>query len=326
MCCRLRLDVRELRRRGGGLFGSNPLTGSIGVVTLNLPRLGYLAKTEAEFLERLEELMQIAGRALIIKRKVLERLTEQGLYPYSRFYLRGVKESSDAYWANHFSTIGVIGMNEACMNLLGCTLADEEGQAFAIRVLDFMREELLKFQKATGHLWNLEATPAEGTSYRLALLDKQRFPKILVANEREVQDSGAAPYYTNSSQLPVGLTEDLFHALQLQEPLQTRYTGGTVFHIWLGERLPGGQAAKLIVKKTAENFRIPYFTLTPTFSICPTHGYLAGEHPTCPECGEPAEVYSRVVGYLRPVEQWNAGKQSEFKDRLTFNPRRVRSG
>ncbi|HIQ00292.1 TPA: ribonucleoside triphosphate reductase [Candidatus Bipolaricaulota bacterium] len=326
MCCRLRLDVRELRHRGGGLFGSNPLTGSIGVVTLNLPRLGYLARNEEEFLERLEALMQLAGRALVIKRKVLERLTEQGLYPYSRFYLRGVKEQWGQYWANHFSTIGVIGMNEACLNLLGCSLAEEEGQTFAVRVLDFMREQLVKFQSATDNLWNLEATPAEGTAYRLALLDKKRFPKIMVANERDVQDSGAPPYYTNSSQLPVGLTDDLFHALRLQEPLQTRYTGGTVFHIWLGERLSSGEAAKLIIKRTAENFRIPYFTLTPTFSICPSHGYLAGEHTRCPECGEPAEVYSRVVGYLRPVEQWNAGKQSEFRDRLTFNPHRVRSG
>jgi ribonucleoside-triphosphate reductase len=323
MCCRLRLDVRELRHRGGGLFGANPLTGSIGVVTLNLPRLGYLSRNESEFFGKLRELMQLAGRALIIKRKVLERLTEQGLYPYSRFYLRGVKEQSGEYWANHFSTIGVIGMNEACLNLLGCSIAEEEGQAFAIRVLDFMREVLLEFQEATGHLWNLEATPAEGTSYRLALLDKGRFPRIIVANEAEVQDGGAAPYYTNSSQLPVGLTDDLYQALKLQEPLQTRYTGGTVFHIWLGERLPSGEAAKLIVRKAAENFRIPYFTLTPTFSVCPSHGYLAGEHPRCPKCGEPAEVYSRVVGYLRPVEQWNAGKQAEFRDRRVFIPRSV---
>ena len=324
MCCRLRLDLRELRRRGGGLFGSNPLTGSIGVVTLNLPRLGYLSRDESEFFDRLRELMQLAGRALIIKRKVLERLTEQGLYPYSRFYLRGIKEQTGEYWANHFSTIGVIGMNEACLNLLGCSIADEEGQRFAIRVLDFMREALQDFQEGTGHLWNLEATPAEGTSYRLALLDKERYPKIMVANEAEVDRDAAAPYYTNSSQLPVGLTDDLYRALKLQEPLQVRYTGGTVFHIWLGERLEG-EAAKLIVRKAAENFRIPYFTLTPTFSICPRHGYIAGEHARCPKCGEPAEVYSRVVGYLRPVEQWNAGKQAEFHDRRAFKPREVKA-
>lgn len=317
MCCRLRLDVRELRHRGGGLFGSNPLTGSIGVVTLNLPRLGYLAKDEAEFMERLRALMQLAGRALIIKRKLLERLTEQGLYPYSRFYLRGIKQQTGEYWANHFSTIGVIGMNEAALNLLGVSLAEEAGLGFAVRVLDFMRQVLVEFQQATGHLWNLEATPAEGTTYRLALLDKQRHPRILVANEAAVQDLGAAPYYTNSSQLPVGLTDDLYQALKLQEPLQTRYTGGTVFHIWVGERL-AGEGARMLVRKVAENFRIPYFTLTPTFSVCPRHGYLAGEHPQCPECGARAEVYSRVVGYLRPVEQWNAGKQAEFSDRRTF--------
>jgi len=283
-------------------LGSNPLTGSIGVVTLNLPRLGYLSRDESEFFDRLRELMQLAGRALIIKRKVLERLTEQGLYPYSRFYLRGIKEQTGEYWANHFSTIGVIGMNEACLNLLGCSIADEEGQRFAIRVLDFMREALQDFQEGTGHLWNLEA----------------------VANEAEVDRDAAAPYYTNSSQLPVGLTDDLYRALKLQEPLQVRYTGGTVFHIWLGERLEG-EAAKLIVRKAAENFRIPYFTLTPTFSICPRHGYIAGEHARCPKCGEPAEVYSRVVGYLRPVEQWNAGKQAEFHDRRAFKPREVKA-
>jgi len=284
---------------------------------LNLPRLGYLSRDEAEFMERLRELMQLAGRALIIKRKLLERLTDQGLYPYSRFYLRGIKQQTGEYWANHFSTIGVIGMNEAALNLLGVSLAEEEGLGFAVRVLDFMRQILVEFQQATGHLWNLEATPAEGTTYRLALLDKQRHPRILVANEAAVQDLGAAPYYTNSSQLPVGLTDDLYQALKLQEPLQTRYTGGTVFHIWVGERLPG-EAARVLVRKVAENFRIPYFTLTPTFSVCPTHGYLAGEHPQCPECGARAEVYSRVVGYLRPVEQWNSGKQSEFSDRQVF--------
>ncbi|MCR4391886.1 MAG: ribonucleoside triphosphate reductase [Candidatus Acetothermia bacterium] len=320
MCCRLRLDVRELRRRGGGLFGSNPLTGSIGVVTLNLPRLAYLSRDEHEFLDRLHELMQLAGKSLIIKRKVLERLTDQGLYPYSKFYLRGVKEPRGEYWAQHFSTIGVIGMNEATLNLLGCTLAEEEGIAFALRVLDFMREVLVGFQEATGHPWNLEATPAEGTSYRLAMVDKDRHPGIVVANERAVRERGAAPYYTNSSQLPVDATFDLFAALRLQEPLQTRYTGGTVFHVWLGERLPSPEAVKSLVAKVMGNFRIPYLTLTPTFSVCPAHGYLVGEQERCPTCGALAEVYSRVVGYLRPVEQWNAGKQSEFRDRKMFHP------
>ncbi|MBC7221642.1 ribonucleoside triphosphate reductase [Candidatus Bipolaricaulota bacterium] len=318
MCCRLRLDLRELRYRGGGLFGSNPLTGSIGVVTLNLPRLAYLSRNEREFFERLDDLLQLAGKSLIIKRKFLERLTEQGLYPYSKFYLRSIKELTGEYWKNHFSTIGVIGLNEACLNLLGCNIADPEGIAFATRVLDHLREKLVAFQEATGHLWNLEATPAEGASYRLAMLDKKRFPKIIVANEREVAERGAAPYYTNSSHLPVNYTDDLFLALRLQEPLQTRYTGGTVFHVWLGERIPSPEAAKTLVRRIFERFRIPYLTLTPTFSVCPNHGYLVGALEACPLCGERTEVYSRVVGYLRPVEQWNAGKQEEFKDRVSF--------
>lgn len=320
MCCRLRLDLRELRHRGGGLFGANPLTGSIGVVTLNLPRLAYLSQSEAEFFERLTELLQLAAKSLVIKRKLLERLTERGLYPYSKYYLRSVKKETSQYWKNHFSTIGVIGLNEAALNLLGCTIGDPEGLSFSIRVLDFLREKLLAFQEATGDLWNLEATPAEGTSYRLAMLDKKRFPKIIVANDQEVKDRGAAPYYTNSSHLPVHYTDDLFLALSLQEPLQIRYTGGTVFHIWLGEQVPSPEAAKVLVRRVFERFRVPYITLTPTFSVCKSHGYLAGKHEVCPVCGEPAEVYSRVVGYLRPVEQWNAGKQEEFKDRVPFAP------
>jgi anaerobic ribonucleoside-triphosphate reductase len=320
MCCRLRLDLRELRYRGGGLFGSNPLTGSIGVVTLNLPRLAYLSRNEQEFFERLESLLQLAGKSLIIKRKFLERLTEQGLYPYSKFYLRSIKELTGEYWKNHFSTIGVIGLNEACLNLFGCTIADPEGISFATRVLDYLREKLVAFQEATGHLWNLEATPAEGASYRLAMLDKKLFPRIIVANEQAVAERGAAPYYTNSSHLPVNYTDDLFLALRLQEPLQTRYTGGTVFHIWLGEKVPSPEAAKVLVRRIFQRFRIPYITLTPTFSVCPAHGYLSGAHETCPLCGERTEIYSRVVGYLRPVEQWNSGKQEEFKDRVSFAP------
>ncbi len=321
MCCRLRLDTRELKRRGGGLFGSNPLTGSIGVVTMNLPRLGHVARNEGEFLERLASTMDEARQSLEIKRKALERLTEQGLYPYSRFYLRSVYQVSGTYWANHFSTIGIIGMNEACLNLLGCTLADQQGVEFAARVLDFMREKLADFQDQTGDLWNLEATPAEGASYRLSMLDSKRFPRMSTGGGHHNRGNGnsRAPYYTNSSQLPVGLTDDLFHALQLQEPLQTRYTGGTVFHAWLGESLPSPEAAKRLVRKAMESFRTPYLTLTPTFSICPAHGYVAGEHSDCPHCGSPAEVYSRVVGYLRPVEQWNEGKQSEFRDRKVFD-------
>ncbi|MGQ9700387.1 MAG: ribonucleoside triphosphate reductase [Candidatus Bipolaricaulaceae bacterium] len=320
MCCRLRLDLRELRHRGGGLFGANPLTGSIGVVTLNLPRLAYLSRNEAEFFERLSELLKLSAKSLIIKRKFLENLTEKGLYPYSKFYLRSVKEATGEYWKNHFSTIGVIGLNEAALNLLGCTIAEPEGLSFSIRVLDFLREKLVSFQEATKDLWNLEATPAEGTSYRLAMLDKKRFPKIIVANDQAVKERGAAPYYTNSSHLPVNFTDDLFFALSLQEPLQIRYTGGTVFHIWLGEKVPYPEAAKVLVSRIFERFRIPYITLTPTFSVCKSHGYLAGEHEVCPMCGERAEVYSRVAGYLRPVEQWNAGKQEEFKDRVPFVP------
>jgi ribonucleoside-triphosphate reductase len=286
MCCRLRLDVRELRRRGGGLFGSNPLTGSIGVVTLNLPRLAFLARNEGEFFERLRGLMQAAGRSLIIKRKLLERLTDQGLYPYSKFYLSSIKQETGEYWANHFSTIGVIGMNEAAINLLGVNLAHEEGIRFARRTLEFVRETLVQFQEATGHLWNLEATPAEGTAYRLAMLDQRRHPGIRVANERAVGEKGAAPYYTNSSQLPVDFTDDLFRALQLQEELQALYTGGTVFHAWLGERLPSPESVKSFVVKVLTNFRIPYLTLTPTFSVCPHHGYLPGEKRYCPQCDE----------------------------------------
>ena len=318
MCCHLRLDNTALRKRGGGLFGANPLTGSIGVVTINLPRIGYLARNEGEFLARLEELMELAKQSLIIKRKLLERLTESGLYPYSRFWLREVKRATGAYWTNHFSTIGIIGMNEACLNLFGKTLADPECIAFAERVLDFMNRKLVEFQEETGHLWNLEATPAEGTSHRLALLDKGQFPDIIVANEEDVR-RGAAPYYTNSTHLPVEFSEDLYLVLKLQDPLQVRYTGGTVLHIWLGERVPTGEAVKSLVRQIVNHFRLPYFTITPTFSVCPSHGYVAGEREHCPSCGAKAEVYSRVVGYLRPVEQWNAGKRSEFKRRLVFN-------
>jgi ribonucleoside-triphosphate reductase len=318
MCCRLRIDNRELRKRGGGLFGANPLTGSIGVVTLNLARIGYLAKDEDEFFERLEKLMETAKDSLEIKRKGLENFTENSLYPYSRRYLRHVKEGFGKYWKNHFSTIGLIGMNEAVLNLLGFNIALAEGKDFAVKVLSFMREKLADFQEETGNIYNLEATPAEGTSYRLARLDKAKYPEMIVANEKHLAN-GAKPFYTNSSQLPVDFEGDLFEALEHQESLQTLYTGGTVFHIYLGERLHSWQSAAELIRKVSWSSRLPYFTLTPTFSICPTHGYTSGEHKQCPVCGAQCEVYSRVVGYLRPVDQWNDGKQAEFAIRRTFD-------
>jgi anaerobic ribonucleoside-triphosphate reductase len=318
MCCRLRIDNRELHKRGGGLFGANPLTGSIGVVTLNLPRIGYLAKDEDEFFERLEALMEIAKNSLEIKRKGLENFTENSLYPYSRRYLHHIKESFGKYWKNHFSTIGLIGMNEAIVNLLGCSIASLEGLQFAEKVLSFMRNKLADFQEETGNIYNLEATPAEGTSYRLARIDKAKYPDIIVANEKYLAKN-AHPFYTNSSQLPVDYDGDLFEALEHQERLQPLYTGGTVFHIYLGERLYSWESAAEIIKRVTWNSQLPYFTLTPTFSICPRHGYIDGEHAECPTCGAKCEVYSRVVGYLRPVDQWNDGKQAEFAIRRTFD-------
>jgi ribonucleoside-triphosphate reductase len=318
MCCRLRIDNRELSKRGGGFFGANPLTGSIGVVTLNLPRIGYLAKDEGEFFERLHRLMETAKDSLEIKRKALENYTELGLYPYSRRYLQGVKATHGKYWKNHFSTIGIVGLNEAIMNLLGVNIATLEGTDFAFRVLSFMREKLLEFQKDTDSMYNLEATPAEGTSYRLARIDRKKYPNIIAANEANVK-VGAEPFYTNSSQLPVDYGGDLFDALEHQDKLQPLYTGGTVFHIFLGERLHSWKSTAELIRKVARNTHLPYFTLTPTFSICPNHGYLTGEHAECPTCGARCEVYSRVVGYLRPVDQWNDGKQAEFAMRRTFD-------
>ena len=318
MCCRLRIDERELKRRGGGLFGSYPLTGSIGVVTINTPRIGYLSKDEDEFFDRLSKLMDLAKESLEIKRRVLEDFTEKGLYPYSKFYLRNVREAFGEYWKNHFSTIGLIGMNEACLNLLGCDIGEKEGREFAMRVLDFMRERLIEFQVETGNMYNLEATPAEGTSYRLARIDKSKYPDIVVANERDVKEKGSAPYYTNSTWLPVYFTDDLWELLRHQEPLQTKYTGGTVVHIWLGERA-SAEGIMALVRKIFENFRLPYVSITPTFSICPIHGYEPGEHYKCSICGAETEVYSRVVGYLRPIDQYNPGKQSEFRQRKTFD-------
>ena len=318
MCCRLRIDNRELERRGGGLFGSSPLTGSIGVVTLNMPRLGYSsARDEEAFISALERLMVLAKESLEIKRKVLENLMGKNLYPYTKYYLRGVKERFDEYWKNHFSTIGLVGMNEACLNMFGEPIASEKSRAFTSRVLDFMRDKLLEFQEETGNNYNLEATPAEGTSYRLAKKDKEGNPKIVCANEEDWK-RGAEPFYTNSTQLPVNYTEDIFEALDLQDMIQTKYTGGTVFHVFAGERVEDPMTVKALVRRICELYHLPYFTFTPTFSVCPTHGYIAGEHYTCPECGAETEVYSRVVGYLRPVNQWNKGKREEFKLRKTF--------
>lgn len=318
MCCRLRIDNRELEKRGGGLFGSNPLTGSIGVITINMPRLGYISKTEEEFLGRLERLMKCAKESLEIKRKVLEKFTEANLYPYTKYYLRGVKQRLGEYWKNHFSTIGLVGMNEACLNFLGKNIATREGSDFAKKVLDFMKAKMLAFQDETGNNFNLEATPAEGTSYRLAQIDKQMYPRIICANEAEVSGNGSEPFYTNSSQLPVNYTDDLFEALDLQDEIQTRYTGGTVFHAFAGERVSDPAAIKTFVKKICNTYHLPYFTFTPTFSVCTSHGYLNGEQEFCPICKSQCEVYSRVVGYLRPVKQWNKGKQEEFKIRKVF--------
>ena len=318
MCCRLRIDNRELRKRGGGFFGANPLTGSIGVVTINLPRIGYLAKDEAEFFERLEETMETAKDSLEVKRKVLEKFTETGLYPYSKRYLRLVKEGFGKYWKNHFSTIGLVGMNEALLNLFGRGIGTSEGLEFAVRVLSFMRKKLVDFQEETKSIYNLEATPAEGTSYRLARIDKRKYPNIIVANEKYLSRA-VEPFYTNSSQLPVDREVDLFEALEHQDRLQTLYTGGTVFHIYLGERVYSWKAAAELARKVAWNSRLPYFTLTPIFSVCPSHGYVSGEHRQCPMCGAKSEVYSRVVGYLRPVDQWNDGKQAEFAIRRNFD-------
>ena len=317
MCCRLRIDNRKLRKRGGGYFGANPLTGSLGVVTINMPRIGYLSKSEDEFFERLERMMEIAKSCLEVKRKVLERFIRKGLYPYSRRYLRGVAARFGCYWKNHFSTIGLVGVNEALINMFGFDITDPEGLKFAEKILVFMRDKLIEFQEETGNLYNLEATPAEGTSYRLAKIDKEKYPDIIVANEKYLKD-GAAPFYTNSTHLPVDFKGDIFEALEHQDRLQPLYTGGTVFHIFLGEKLYSWKAAMNIVQKVAWTFRIPYFTLTPTFSVCPTHGYLRGEKKVCPECGATCEVYSRVVGYFRPVNQWNDGKQSEFSIRKTY--------
>lgn len=313
MCCRLRLDTAALRKRGGGLFGSNPLTGSIGVVTINLPKLAYTSKSESEFRTRLWQQINVAKSSLEIKRKVIEEQTSKGLYPYSAHYLQGVKERTDAYWFNHFNTIGLIGMNEACQNLLGeeYNLSTQEGQDLALRTLHYMRDIIKDIQDETGHYYNLEATPAEGTSYRLARKDKEKYPNIITAGEE-------IPYYTNSSQLPVGYTDDIFETLDLQDELQSLYTGGTVLHLYLGEEIKDTRAAKNLIKKVFTNYKLPYISITPTFSICNEHGYISGEHYSCPECNKPTEVWSRVVGYLRPVKNFNKGKKEEYMQRKKY--------
>ena len=317
MCCRLRLDNRELLKRGGGLFGANPLTGSIGVVTLNLPRIGYLANTEKDFFDRLREMLGLARQSLDIKRKVLETFTDKNLYPYSKFYLREIKAGSGLYWKNHFSTFGIIGMNEACLNFMGEGIGGDAGQAFSLKVMDFIRNEIAQMQEESGDIFNLEATPAEGTSYRLAMKDKERYPDMVCANEPDFRE-GEDPYYTNSTQLPVNYTDDIFETLSLQDNLQAKYTGGTVLHIFLGEQVTDVEAVKSLIRKVSAGYHLPYFTLTPTFSVCPAHGYIRGKQEECPNCGAETEVYSRVVGYLRPVKQWNDGKQAEFGKRKTF--------
>ncbi|MGI6733715.1 MAG: ribonucleoside triphosphate reductase [Anaerovoracaceae bacterium] len=312
MCCRLRLDNRELRHRGGGLFGANPLTGSINVVTLNMARIGYLAKDVQEFKSRVRKLMEYAKEICDCKREMLEKYMESGLYPYSRFYLSGVKKATGGYFKNHFSTIGLNGMNEACLNLLGVDITTEEGNMFAVDIMDYMNRIIQLFQEESGTLWNLEASPAEGTSYRFARLDKKLYPNIITAGTDE-------PYYTNSTQLPVGATDDIFEAIELQEKLQTSYTGGTVLHVFLGEQIDNGEICSTFIKKIMESTSIPYITITPTFSICPDHGYIAGEKFTCPTCGKDAEVWTRVVGFHRPVQSWNKGKQEEYKERKEFD-------
>ena len=319
MCCRLRIDNRELEYRGGGLFGSNPLTGSIGVVTVNLPKIGFIANNEEEFFKILRQRMDIAKTSLEEKRKIIEQLTDKDLYPYTKYYLRDIKKRFGVYWKNHFSTIGLVGMNEACLNLLGVGIADEKGKAFAIKVMDYMRDVIKEYQKETGNNYNLEASPAEGTSYRLAKNDKKNLISIKVANDKEYYEKGAKPFYTNSTHLPVNYSDDIFEVLDHQDELQTKYTGGTVLHIYAGERICDIDTMKNLVKKICNNYRLPYFTFSPTFSTCPEHGYLAGEHFKCPKCGKDCEVFTRIVGYIRPVRQWNEGKAAEYEIRKNFD-------
>ncbi len=311
MCCRLRIDTTQLRKRGGGLFGSNPMTGSIGVYTINLPRIGYLSSTIEEFKIRLKRMAEIGMTSLEIKRKFVEQQSEKGLYPYSTYFLRSIKQRTDEFWHNHFSTIGIVGMNEAMLNFIGKDLTTDEGQKMAIDILNYLRDLLIEFQNETGHVYNLEASPAEGASYRLAKMDVERFGDIITAG-RDVS------YYTNSSQLPVEYTDDIFMMLELQDELQSLYTGGTVQHLYLGESIEDISVAKNLIRKIFTKYKMPYVSITPTFSICQDHGYIKGEHFTCPECDSVTEVWSRVTGYLRPVQNFNEGKKEEYKNREKF--------
>ena len=317
MCCRLRIDNRELQRRGGGLFGASPLTGSIGVVTINMPRLGYMAKDEKQFFAQLERQMLTARESLEIKRKVLEKFTDDNLYPYLKFFLRTIKQRFGQYWKNHFATIGLVGMNECCLNLIGENIASKKGHAFSAKVLDFMRNKLVEFQEETGNIYNLEATPAEGVSYRLARMDKEAHSELICGNEVQYKE-GADPFYTNSTHLPVNYSDDVFEVLDLQDDLQSRYTGGTVLHGFIGEKIEDIDGLKSLIRRICTRYKLPYFTITPTFSVCPNCGYIAGEQHTCPKCEAACEVYSRVVGYLRPIQQWNKGKRAEFDIRKTY--------
>lgn len=312
MCCRLRLDLRELRKRGGGLFGSNPLTGSIGIVTLNLPRLGYEAKGEQDFFVRLGRLADLAQQSLEVKRKLVEQQTDFGLYPYCAYYLQGVKQRTGGYWNHHFSTIGIVGMHECLLNLKGVGIETKVGREFALQVMHFLRDKLTEYQEKTGYFYNLEATPAESTASRLAQLDKKVYPDIITSG------TALVPYYTNSTQLPVGYTDDLLLTLDLQDELQVLYTGGTVLHLYTGEKLDDLDAIKSLLQKIFHRYRLPYLSLTPTFTICPAHGYLSGEHWQCPICGTDTEVWSRVVGFLRPVSNYHAGKKQEYYDRKKY--------
>ena len=318
MCCRLRLSHNELDMRGGGLFGSAPLTGSIGVVTINLPRIGYRNRSAKGFIKKLKQVYHLAVESLVIKRKILEQFTEKNLYPYTKYYLADTKQRTNKYWKNHFSTIGIIGMNESCLNLFREDIGSKKGQKFSIKIMDVLRSLLKATQKETGDIFNLEATPAEGISYSLPLKDKKQYPRIICANENEYR-TGAAPYYSNSTQLPVNYTDDIFEMLDLQDELQTKYTGGTVSHLFLGEQVTDTEVVKNLIKKIFTNYKLPYLSLTPTFSVCPSHGYIPGRQEKCPNCAQETEVYSRVVGYLRPEKQYNKGKRAEFKDRKMFN-------
>jgi len=311
MCCRLRLDITELKMRGGGLFGSNPLTGSIGVFTINLPRIGYLSNTKEEFLDRISRIANIGKTSLEIKRKVIEYETERGLYPYSARYLRHIKSKTGKYWSNHFNTIGILGMNEGLINFMGKDISTDEGHKFAVEIMSYLRSLMLEFQKETGNMYNLEGTPAEGTSYRMARNDKKRYPDIITAGSSE-------PYYTNSSQLPVDHTNDIFEVIELQDKLQSLYTGGTVQHLYLGEKIDDIQTCKNLIRKIFNNYQIPYISITPTFSVCNDHGYIAGEKWLCPSCGSKTEVWSRVVGFYRPISNYNPGKKQEYYDRTNF--------